>query len=455
MLELIIPIAFGLTIVVLGIMFALRRVVSPNEVHVIQSSSGRKSFGKDGQKNTYYEVPAFVPFFGVTKTVLPVSNFDLSVKHYPGYDLDRVPFVVDIIAFFRIENTDLASQRVESYYELKDQLLKIMQGAIRTVLASEKIDNIMLERSTFGQKFTDEVEEQLKQWGVETVKNMELLDIQDAEGSNVIFNIMAKKKSHIEMESRREVAENKQLAEIAEIKNAKIADVAGETARQEVAERKALADKGIGVATEKAKQEIQEQARITTEKQMAVLKVEEVRKAEIRMDVEVIDAENDKKTTVIVADGSLEEQKKVAESIEIVGVAKATAEREMLMAPVSAEIALAEKIAQLDGYQDYLVNIKTVEANKTVGVETAKALEKSELKVIANSGDVTGGMNSLMDLFTSKGGTSLGASLDAFANTDNGKALLEKFGMTKAQAKELLSEPEPKTVGKPETKPKK
>jgi len=48
---------------------------------------------------------------------------------------------------------------------------------------------------------------------------MELMDIRDAQGHANIANIMAKKSSHIEMESRTEVAKNRQLAETAEIAN--------------------------------------------------------------------------------------------------------------------------------------------------------------------------------------------------------------------------------------------
>ena len=47
--------------------------------------------------------------------------------------------------------------------------------AIGKVLAWDKIDAIMPERSKFGAAFTAEVIEQLKQWGgVEPVKPMEL-----------------------------------------------------------------------------------------------------------------------------------------------------------------------------------------------------------------------------------------------------------------------------------------
>ncbi len=116
-------------IVILAIMF--RRVVKTNMVHIVQSRRKTTPFGS-GQKsgNVYYRWPAWVPFFGITVIELPVSNFDLSLESYEAYDKDRVPFVVDVVAFFRINDTARAAQRVENVHELENQLLQIIQGAV-------------------------------------------------------------------------------------------------------------------------------------------------------------------------------------------------------------------------------------------------------------------------------------------------------------------------------------
>ena len=106
-----------------------RRVVETNEVHIVQSSNKTVSYGKDtGNGNTYYEFPSWVPIFGITKIVLPVSVFAIKIDDYEAYDLGRLPFVVDITAFFRIEDSNLAAQRVESFEDLQIQLTNIIQG---------------------------------------------------------------------------------------------------------------------------------------------------------------------------------------------------------------------------------------------------------------------------------------------------------------------------------------
>ncbi len=49
---------------------SLRRVVTTNEVHIVQSSKLTTSYGKDTNNgNTYYEWPSWLPVIGVTKIV--------------------------------------------------------------------------------------------------------------------------------------------------------------------------------------------------------------------------------------------------------------------------------------------------------------------------------------------------------------------------------------------------
>ncbi len=136
---------FGIAAVVITIFaaFIFRRVVETTEVHIVQSAKATRSYGKDTPNgNTYYEWPRWFPVIGVTRIVMPVSVFDLELKAYEAYDVGRVPFVVDIVAFFRINDSNLAAQRVESFGELRQQLLAIIQGAVRTILASHDIDRI-------------------------------------------------------------------------------------------------------------------------------------------------------------------------------------------------------------------------------------------------------------------------------------------------------------------------
>ena len=405
-----------------------RRVVPTNMVHIVQSSKKTTSYGT-GQDagNVYYEWPASLPVIGVTVITMPVSNFDLELKGYTAYDKDRVPFAADITAFFQIEDTNIAAQRVESFTELRGQLMSIVQGAVRKILASDNIDSIMLERSKFGEEFTKEVAEELKNWGVKPVKNMELMDIRDAEGSQVIENIMAKKKSKIEMESRVEVAQNRRDAEIAEIEAKQATDIRDQEAAQAVGQRTADKDKAVGIANEQAQQEIKEQQRETTERDMSIAKVREVRQAEIDREKAVVKAGQDRETTIIIAEGELEAERKAAEAVKVRGEADAEAKKLLELAPIQAQIELAKEIGENEGYQRYLIAIEAIAAQLKIGTAQAEALAKADVKVIANGASASDGVNSAAGILSSKTGTNMASLLESLSQSDLGKQLVEKL----------------------------
>ncbi len=460
-LQLIVIIAavfLGLSLV---IALLLRRVVHTNEVHIVQSGKATVSYGKDHPSgNSYYEWPSWIPKFGIVKIVLPVSVFDEDLESYEAYDKGRLPFVVDIKAFFRITDSNVAAQRVSSFDELRSQLRAILQGATRTILASADIEDIMQGRSQFGEMFTQEVELQLKNWGVSTVKNIELMDIRDSTSSNVIRNIMEKKKSLIEMQSRIEVAENMKRASIAEIEAKRETDIQLQEALQRVGSRTAEKDQAVGISNEKAQQSIKQEAKATVEKELAILKLQQITEAEIAKSVEIVKANQDKETasiikekalilasqdketkilvaegekatTILVAEGNLESKKRESEGIAVEGTSRAEAEKAMQLAPVQAQIVLAKEIGNNEGYQKYLVTIEQVKANQAVGIEQARALAEAELKIIANSGNVESGMKGLMDVFSANGGTQLGAMLEGLAQSEQGEAILSKIGLKK------------------------
>lgn len=427
-----------------------RRVVPTNEVHIVQSAKKTMSYGKDlGHGNTYYEWPSWLPYFGITKVVMPVSVFDVTLTGYEAFDVGRLPFVIDIVAFFRITDSNVAAQSVSSFNELHDQLKAILQGAARSLLASHGIEEIMQGRSQFGDAFTKEVQGQLSQWGVSTVKNIELMDLRDHKDSRVIHNIMEKKKSHIEMESRTEVAKNLKLSEVAEITARQVVELQKQDAAQAVGLRAIEAKREVSLSEQEMAQALKDKEKITKEKEMEVLKVQELGKANITKGVSITQAEQAKETAIIAAEGSkqttlinasaakenmvltaqgkLESVKMEATGIEAVGTAKATSEKLMQLAPVEAQITLAKEIGGNAEYQKYLITIEQVAAAKAVGVESAKALNAAEIKIISNTGDPVSGLNSIRDLFTSKGGIQLGALLEGLSSTDVGGKLVEKF----------------------------
>lgn len=450
--------AFLFVLVMLAIMF--RVVVPTNMVHIVQRNKKTLTYGTlapsemgpEGSTlapagNVYYRWPSWVPRFGITRIVLPLSVFDIDLNAYSGYDLNRVPFLVDVMAFFRIENPAVAAERISSFDELQEQLQGILQGAIRSVLAASPIDNILAGRSEFGEKFTAEVDSQLKQWGVHTVKNIELMDLRDSEGSKVIANIMEKQKSYIEAESRIAVAENMKNAQNAETDAKRDVDLQKQEAIQSVGIRTAEQEMKVGIQIEQSKQSVADQRKITAEKDMQVKQVNDTRAAEIARTVAVTEADQKAQEMAKIAEGELKQANFQADAVRVKanadaeaarvkgvgeadairakGEATGIAEQAMQMAPVNAQIALAKEIGENDGYQTYLIRVEGIKAQRDVGVEQAKAIAVAEIKVIANSGSVSGGVTGLMDMFTPQGGTQLGAMIEAFKQTPAGAEVVE------------------------------
>jgi flotillin len=452
--------AIFLAIVVFYVL-SLRRIVPTNVVHIVQRGNQTVSYGTNKESNVYYEWPAWLPKLGVSVRVLPVSNFDIDLKRYEAYDKDRVPFVVDVKAFFHISDTNVAAEKVESFEELRVQLENVVQGAVRSILAKSKLEEIMEERSIFGRQFTEAVNTDLKNWGVEAIKSIELMDVRDADGSHAIQQIMAKRMSAIDMESRIEVAKNQKMAKQAELEAKKEVDVTTAETERIAGEAKAQSEQAIGIAkAESAKKsgialqqsasDIAQAERSTAEQQMEVIKVNQVKQAEIDKEREIILAEQEKQKMEIKAQAdkfrveteaaaTLEAKRKEAEGVATIGEAEAKviaakgtseaeAEKARQLASVIAQTELAKEIGENQGYQDYLIRVKTVDKEQVVEVaqaeSMARALEKADLKILANSGDVQSGMNKFSDILSAKGGSQINGLLESLKQTEEGKALL-------------------------------
>lgn len=457
--------AYGLPSLFLLIVFfyilSLRRIVPTNVVHIVQRGDKTVSYGVGKGSNVYYEFPKWLPKIGVMVRVLPVSNFDIDLVKYSAYDKDRVPFVVDVKAFFHIADTNKAAEKVESFDELRKQLENVVQGAVRSILAKSKLEEIMEERSIFGDKFTESVKTDLSNWGVEPIKNIELMDVRDTDGSHVIHQIMAKRMSAIDMESRTEVAKNTKMAEQAELTARQEVDVTkAETERiageaqavslQAIGIAKAEATKKAGIAEQESISDIAQAERATAAQQMEVVKVNEIKQAEINKEKAIIAAEESKRRIEIQAEAdkfkveteaaaALEAQKKNAEGVKTLGqaeadiikakgISEAESKKAMELAGVTAQTTLAKEIGENKSYQEYLIKIREVEVTQVVGVaqyeSMAKGMAGADLKLLVNSGDVHSGIGKLSDIFTAKGGSQINGLLESLKQTEEGKSLL-------------------------------
>lgn len=424
-------IGFASLLLVILLLATLRKVVPTNMVDIVQSARKTVSFGT-GQEagNVYYQIPSFVPVWGVVVSRFAVSNFQVKLDNYAAYDSGRLPFVVDVVAFFQIFDSDMAAKRVSSFNELMSQLQEILRGSVRRILAEHKLEEVLGMRSELGDMFTKEVDDNLKAWGVRTVKTIEFMDMRDSPESNVIHNIMAKDQARIDRESRVAIAENTRQAETAEIESQREIDLREQEARERVGQRTAEANKTVGIAEQLSQQEVLSAQKNTTEREMEVQQVKDVRAAEIARQVAEVEADQARKVMVVnadaerqrlttVAEGELEAARRDAEGVRVKGEAEGRAKEAINQADVTPQILLAKEIGENLGYQEYLVRVRRVEAEERIGVAQADALKAAEMKVVVTGGSAQDGILKITDLLSPKGGALLGAALEGMkATTD-------------------------------------
>lgn len=183
---------------------------------------------------------------------------------------------------------------------------------------------------------------------------------------------------------------------------------------------------------------------------MEVVKINQIKQAEIDKEKAIINADQEKKQIEIAAQAEkfrieteagaqLEAKKKEAEGVKSIGeaeasiikakgVSEAESKKAMELASVVAQTTLAKEIGENKPYQEYLIRVKEVEVSQVVGVaqyeSIAKALSEADLKLLVNSGDVHSGIGKLSDLFTAKGASQLNGLIEGLKQTDEGKQIL-------------------------------
>ena len=121
-----------------------RIAVPTNEIHVVQSKNATIAFGKGQQDGSvYFNRPSWFPVVGMTRTILPTTVFDITIEDYQAYDIGRVPFGIDVKAFFRISDYLLASERIDTFDQLIAQLHDVLKSSIRSILSNSDIEEIL------------------------------------------------------------------------------------------------------------------------------------------------------------------------------------------------------------------------------------------------------------------------------------------------------------------------
>lgn len=412
-----------------------RVVVPTDEYHIVQSSNKTVEYGRGKPAgNVYYNIPSFIPRFGIARKVMSAVIFDVMINGYEAFDKGRVPFYVDIAGFFRIEDASIASQKVSSLEELHSQLRAIVASVARTILAKMDINEILESRAELGDQFMKEISTNIAAFGLVCTKNVELMKIYDVQNSSIISNIQKKRESEIEKDAKIAIAQNIQKAEIERIEAQRLTALKEAQANKEIWEKNAEANKAIEVAQERRKQEVQEEMKASAEKELAVRKIQEIQMAEIEKQKKIIEEEQAKQVRIIQAEAQAQELKEIALGrkeaaeneasaikvkadaeaayIQKKALAEAEGEAKKKEATIADQVALMDKMEKNKEYAAYLQAIKAIEIYGKAEQLKAEALKNADIKFLS-----TGEGNTIAN-FLGKMGLGL-ETLEEFKGADN------------------------------------
>ena len=393
--------------------FSCYTVVSANQAHVVVTMGrGRriispvKKDGIDGN-TSYFYVPIFMKRY-----ILTLSNVKIDILNIPLNDLEVAPFLCDVITWLRIEDPVLAAERLDLssenvFQSLHSDLTAIVQAVARAASMKMELLDLMRDRTTFSKSVSSEVDIILKGWGV-ALTNLEINDIRDADGSEIIQNYETIRKAAIESKTRIEIAQRDREAIEQEQSNRQLAEVSKANAEKTFITAQIERDTAVGIANQEKEQSIAVAEQKTNEKKVSALRTSQVGQAEIAKEASIVRADGEGEAIRIRGE-------KEAAVVTLKGKADGNAIEFKGLAEAKAKDAMAEALKK---YNDAGINLEKIKASVTVQQAYAEAYSKIAEK--ANIKIVSGG----------EGGNILGLPITASTGASFGQ-MLEAFGTEK------------------------
>lgn len=370
-----------IALLVIGFL-ATYKVVGTNEAHVIVFM-GRGRWIKTPVKNENGKASTsyfFIPFL-MKRYVMPLTNVKFNVNDIPLNDKEVAPFICDVVTWLHIEDPDKASERLDfskgAFESLNADLTPIVQAIARTSAMKQEILEIMRDRETFAKAVSEEVDQVLQEWGVKLV-NLEINDIRDDDGSNIIADYETMRKAKINSQARIEIATRDKEAIVVEQENKRESEVATAEAEKVSGQKRIEKDTVLGIADQEKLQKIAEAKEITNTKEVNALRVSEVGKADILREAEIVTAEG--KGEAIRIQGEKE-----ANVITLKGDAEGNAIKAKGLAEAEAKDKMAEALKKYNESATIIEKIKaTVEVQKAFAEAYGKMAENAEIKVVSS-----------------------------------------------------------------------
>jgi len=311
--------------------------------------------------------------------------------------------------------------------ELAAQVSKVVQATTRDSTTKKTIREIINDREGIIKEIKDPLTKAIDNWGL-SLKDIELVEFKDADGTHVISDISSIIEQQIESEARQKNAEQKKIARLKEAEAEELAKKREIAKEEEIGKRNQLKAKLIAEKEKEAR-----------DKELDVEKIQRVKTQEIEKARATVQAQQEREVAKIDAikrkevESINKEQKKLegeGDKIRAEEQAKGEAAPIREKGSAEAEIILKKLQSEAKGKDDLqkalnrfgdaairaLVAELIVDKDKTVGVAVAEALKNADMRVYAGNG--------------AKDGFDMGKLIEAInmSSPDSARALVHRMG---------------------------
>jgi len=387
-----------LVLLIFAILATMYTIVPADYVDVVIQKgkmrvlSPHREYNKEG-KAAYFKVPSWFFLFGLGMTVhrVPLRMITVDVPNFMAFDIDRARFLCNIIAYVAATNPVKAAQRFGGDVpELERQVGMIVTATTRDACTKKTIREIINNRQDIIETVTPWLREAIDNWGID-LKDIELVDFKDPTKAEygeempprVIKDISSIIEEQINSEARQKNAEQRKIARLKEAE-----------ADEEARKREIRRDEEVAKREQEKDKAVAEYQKVAVSEQYEVVRVEEVKMAEIMKQKALVVATQDRE----VEEVNKERKRLDGEGDRIYLTEKAKGEaapiREKGLADAEAKMKLQDALNRFGAEAiRALVAEKLVEMQRQIGLETAKALTAADLKVFAGGDSARAGFD--------------------------------------------------------------
>jgi len=360
--------------------FAWYRLVPPSEAHLVVTGTNKKlvcspdkNTQKNGGKSSYFEVPSFIPVFGRKVRKMDVTIKELVIAQ-ETYEKGQARYKVKSSTKYRITDVEQASETFIDDESLKRMMIEVIQAGVRAVTVKYDVQDARAKKQEMATAVKTEISDDLKSWGL-TLVSFQLVDFQDTETSSIVSDISKRKEIEIKSQTRQENAEREKQASVKEHESNEVSE-----------KRRIKKDEEIAMSEQNKAQKVAEQQKIAEEIRFEVIKVQQIKQAEIDKEKAIIKANENKETEFIKKEMKRLEGEGDRAMLEEQAKGNAAEIREQGLAEA---LALEEKQKALNKFGpaaiQALIAKDVVEKDKAIGIEGAKALQHAQLKLFSGT----------------------------------------------------------------------